>query len=184
MSEQGSEPQNGNQESFWKKTKNFFEDTWNVIKVFFEEMGKFFSRNKYKFGLFLGALTIAGAITASVFFGPALYTAITGLLPAVIPGLAAITTGLAATIPFVALAIIAATVLTAFALGLYFTISSARSLKPQIELSENQNLLDSNQQTFDPNQQTFDPNQQTFDPNQPLLGSNQKKKDGNEISNT
>ncbi len=167
-----SEAQNDNldqslssQESFWEKAKDFFEEIWGNIEDFFEEiwgniedffegMGKFFSRNKYKFGLGFGIFVIAGAITASVFFGPALYTAITGLLPAVIPGLAAITTGLAATIPFVGFAIIAATILAVFALGLYFTIDSARSLKPQIELSENQTLLnnDQNQPIVDPNQ--------------------------------
>ncbi len=157
--------------------QNFFQIIWGKINNFFVAVEKFSSRNKYNFGLGFGIFVIAGTIIASVFFGPALYTALTGLSAAVIPGLVAITTSLAAAVPFVALVIIAATIVAAFALGLFIVIDSARSLKPQRKLSENQNLLD-------PNQQTFDQNQQFVDSNQPLLDLNQKKKDKNEKNNS
>lgn len=91
--------------------------------------------------LIFGIFAIAAAVIASVFFGPALYTAITGLLPAVVSGLAAITTGLAATVPLVALVIIAVATLALFTVGVCFAIHNARSIKAQKGLSENEQPL-------------------------------------------
>ncbi len=158
--------------------ESFFSNTWKKTKTFFEGIKNFLSKNKNKIGFGFGIFVMAGAVTASVFFGPALYTAITGLSAAVFPALAAITTGLAAAVPPIGLAIIAATIVVAFALGLYFTIDSARSIKAQKELSSE---VKSDEQPLNPNQPTLAPNQQFVDAIQPILDPNQKKKD--EIDN-
>lgn len=90
--------------NFNYQTKFSFQKVWKKTKSLFGKVGNFLSKNKNKIGFGFGIFVMAGAVTASVFFGPALYTAITGLLPAVIPGLVAITTGLAAAVPPIGLA--------------------------------------------------------------------------------